>query len=316
MLRIFGNDNESPFPGSATIVTIGMFDGVHLGHRKVIEKVTSVARENNLPAIAITFDIHPRKILGNAPAMICSLEHRLQLLSNLGLDAVWVISFTKDFSRVTAEEFTDKYLLKRLQATAVILGESGNYGYRGIGNISFLQQNYPEITANCVSKVIIDGITVSSSQIREYTSCGELLKSRKLLGRAPSVLGKVVKGKQLGRTIGFPTLNLNPDHELFPPDGVYATFTRCGDSYFKSITNIGTCPTVNDSEAAARSIESHLFNFHGNLYDHTAEVFFIEKIRNEKKFTDINELKKEIKQNKELAESILAHNTCTDIPAS
>ena len=248
--------------------------------------------------------------------MICCLEHRLQLLSNLELDAVWVISFTEEFSRITAQEFTDKYLIQRLKTANVFLGESGNYGYRGTGNISFLQKHYPEISATCVPKVVIDGITVSSSQIRAYTSSGELLKSRKLLGRAPSVLGKVVRGKQLGRTIGFPTLNLNPDHELSPPEGVYATFTRCGDSYFKSITNIGTCPTVSASSTVTRSIESHLFNFYGNLYDHTAEVFFIEKIRNERKFSDINELKRQINIDKDLADKILAHNTCSDIQAT
>ena len=312
MLRLFGNDNESPFKGHQTVATIGMFDGVHLGHIKVIKEVITTAKKSNLPSIAITFDVHPRKILGNAPALICSLEHRLQLLSHLELDAVWVISFTEEFSKVTAKEFTDKYLINRLSVSKVILGENGNFGYKGEGCISFLQKNYSGIKSICVPRVIIDEIPVSSSQIRKNTRSGNLAASRKLLGRAPSVLGKVVKGKQIGRTIGFPTLNLNPDHELFPPDGVYATFTRCGDSFFKSITNIGTCPTVNMDAVCLRSIESHLFNFSGNLYDHTAEVFFIEKIRDEKKFSGLIELKDQISNDINHAIKILTKNTYTD----
>ena len=312
MLRLFGNNNISPFPDKQTVVTIGMFDGVHLGHIKVIQDVVANAKENNMASIAITFDVHPRKILGNAPALICSLEHRLQLLSHLGLDAVWVISFTEEFSKVTAREFTNDYLINRLSASTVILGENGNFGYKGKGCISFLQKNYPTIKPICVPRVIIKGTPVSSSEIRNNTSNGDLAASRKLLGRAPSVLGKVIKGKQIGRTIGFPTLNLNPDHELFPPDGVYATFTRCGDSFFKSITNIGTCPTINQTIGSLRNIESHLFNFSGNLYDHTAEVFFIEKIRDEKKFSGLTELKDQISNDKNKAETILAKSTHTD----
>lgn len=312
MLRLFGNNNISPFPEQQTVVTIGMFDGVHLGHIKVIQDVVANAKENNLASIAITFDVHPRKILGNAPALICSLEHRLQLLSHLGLDAVWVISFTEEFSKVTAKQFTNDYLINRLSASTVILGENGNFGYKGKGCISFLQKNYPAIKSICIPRVMIEGTPVSSSEIRNNTSSGNLSASRKLLGRAPSVLGKVIKGKQIGRTIGFPTLNLNPDHELFPPDGVYATFTRCGDSFFKSITNIGTCPTVNKAVGSFRNIESHLFNFSGNLYDHTAEVFFIEKIRDEQKFSGLTELKDQICNDKNKAETILAKSTYTN----
>lgn len=313
MLRIFGNSTASPFSTKESIVTIGMFDGVHIGHRKVIEEVVNSANNYNAISIAITFDIHPRKILGNAPAMICSLEHRLQLLSQLGLDAVWIISFTPEFSKITAKEFTEVYLKERLNTKQVILGENGNYGYKGEGCITYLQKHYPEISAICVPRVVVDGTTVSSSQIRENTSNGNLSVSRKLLGRAPSVLGKVIRGKQLGRTIGFPTLNLNPDHELFPPNGVYATYTRCGDSYFKSITNIGYCPTVNPEHSTNRSIESHLFDFTGNLYDHTAEVFFIKKIRDEQKFSDLNELKQQILTDVASAEEILSQSTCIDL---
>ncbi len=313
MLRIFGNNHDSPFSGEKTTITIGMFDGVHLGHRKVIDEVVKISRKDHHPSLALTFDIHPRKILGHAPAMICSLEHRLQLLSYLGLDAVWVISFTEEFSKITAKQFTEEFLINKLSAHSVVLGESGNFGFKGEGNISYLKTNYPDINSVCIPGVIIDGTTVSSSQIRSHTSCGDLCGSCKLLGRPPSVLGKVVQGKQLGRTIGFPTLNLNPDHELFPPNGVYATITRCGDSYFKSVTNIGTCPTVNSATGMAeRTIESHLFNFHGNLYDHTAEVFFIKKIRNEKKFSNLEELKYNIAADQTTAQHILEKYTVTN----
>lgn len=309
MLRIFGNNNTSPFPDKNTILTIGMFDGVHLGHQEVIHHVVSKSEQTNNPSVAITFDIHPRKILGNAPAMICCLEHRLQLLSQLGLDAVWVISFTEEFSKITAAEFTRTYIINKLAATRVILGENGNFGYKGEGCISFLNQHYPEIITECIPRVMIEGQAVSSSLIREFTSSGNLIESRKLLGRAPSVLGKVVRGEQIGRTIGFPTLNLNPDHELFPPNGVYATFTRCGDSFFSSITNIGTRPTLNHNTESVRSIESHLFDFSGNLYDHTAEVFFIEKLRNEQKFSNLNDLKNQICIDIAQAKTILANST-------
>ncbi len=312
MLRIFGNNNNSPFVGQDTVVTIGMFDGVHLGHKKVISELVVASKKLSLPSVAITFDIHPRKILGNAPAMICSLEHRLQLLSTLGLDSVWVISFTEEFSKVTAKEFIESFLLDKLSAAKIILGENGNFGYKGEGCIKYLQENYPEISTECAPRVMIDNVTVSSSLIRKFTSEGNLSSSRKLLGRAPSVLGKVIKGKQIGRTIGFPTLNLNPDHELFPPNGVYATFTRCGDTIFNSVTNIGYRPTIDDSKEEIGKIESHLFNFNGNLYDHTAEVFFIEKIRDEKKFSSIDELKENIVKDSNKAKKILAKSNYSD----
>ena len=296
MLRIFGNNTSSPYPECNTVATIGMFDGVHLGHKKVIEKVIETAKSARQPSVAITFDVHPKSILGIAPAMICSLEHRLQLLSQLGLDCVWVISFTQEFATITAKEFTDKFFIKKLAASYIYLGATGNFGYKGEGDIAFLNNNYPELTAETVPKVKIGQTVVSSSKIRDYTSSGKLQQAAELLGRAPSVLGRVVKGKQLGRTIKVPTLNINPDHELYPPTGVYATMTRCGDSYFRSITNIGNRPTFDEGTNSDINIETHLFDFSGNLYDHTIEVFFIEKIRDEKKFTSVNELKKNIEK--------------------
>lgn len=301
MKRFFGNQTNLLVNKSGTAVTLGMFDGVHLGHKAVIEKTVQTAKKNNLESVVITFDIHPQEIISHAPDMICSLEHRLNLIERLGADVVWVLSFNMDLARLGAEEFSNQFLIDKLNTKYFFLGESGNFGKGGLGNIQFLKKNFPQIESEIIPRVIIDSTAVSSSAVRNYVKKGEIQKAKMLLGRLPSVLGNVTKGRQIGKTIGFPTLNIDPHHELHPPHGVYTTTTLCGNTSINSITNIGHRPTIDPSNTDDVLIETHLFDFSANLYNQIVEVSFIEKIRDEQKFSSLEDLTRQIKADCQIA---------------
>ncbi len=306
MKKLFGNEAVSPFPGTKSVVAIGMFDGVHLGHQRVISKTIELATANEAVAFVLTFDIHPRSLLSAGPEMICSLNHRLVLINQIGPDAAWVLSFTEEFSKISADDFCRKFLIERLNACGVVLGGNGSFGYKGEGNAGFLQKSQLPLWCEIVEPVVIEGVRVSSSNVRDAVCNGDLRQAELMLGRPVSVLGTVMHGKKLGRTIGFPTLNVDPHHELHPPRGVYATTTRCGDSFFKSITNIGHRPTVDSTNENDIYIETHLFDFHGNLYGQSVEVFFHEKIRDEKSFSSLDNLRQQILLDVENATFVLS----------
>ncbi len=298
MKRIYGNQPEPVFPGLRPVVSIGMYDGVHRGHQAVIQTLISMSRERNAPAIAITFDIHPRSLHGGGPGLICSLEHRLCLLKNCApggaLDAVWVLSFTPELAAVTAREFCERYLLGRLNASGVILGDSGHFGYRGEGNADYIARSGLDLWSHRVNPVYHNGSIISSSAIRRLVAAGDLDNAAGMLGRRVSVMGTVMPGRQIGRTIGFPTLNIDLHHELHPPRGVYATLARCGDTVWKSVTNIGHRPTIDHKTPADILIETHLFDFQGNLYNQNVEVVFLKKIRDEQPFPSLQHLREQI----------------------
>lgn len=311
MKRIFGNCPDPVFPGRRPVVSIGMYDGVHLGHRAVIQTLVNRSRERNAPAIAITFDIHPRALHGTGPELICSLEHRLQLIETCcgggtAPDAIWVLSFTPELAAVSAADFCREYLLGMLNACGVVLGDSGRFGHRGEGSAEFIARAGLDLWSHRVSPVYHNGAVISSSAIRRLVAAGDLDNAAAMLGRRVSVLGTVMPGKQIGRTIGFPTLNIDLHHELHPPRGVYATLARCGDTVWKSVTNIGHRPTVDHKAPGDILIETHLFDFSGNLYNQNVEVQFLQKIRDEKAFPSLEHLKEQIAQDCQSARNLFA----------
>lgn len=305
MKRIFGNLTANLYPDSAPVVTIGMFDGVHRGHQEVIHTAVAIAREQNAPAIAITFDVHPRALRKAAPPQICSLEHRLRLLEGCELDAAWVLSFNEELAQVSALAFCRDYLLAGLHAQGVVLGDTGRFGHKGEGSSDFVARSGLPLWARRVNPVFYAGTAISSSEIRTLVRKGELECASAMLGRRVSVMGTVMPGRQLGRTIGFPTLNIDPHHELHPPAGVYATLARCGDSYWQSVTNIGHRPTVEHITPDDILVETHLFDFSGNLYNQEVEVLFISRIRAEERFSSLQELQAQIERDCIAARQIL-----------
>ena len=300
-MRLYGVHDDCPLADRRPAVTMGVFDGVHRGHRAILDRLLATAREIGSPAMAITFNPHPRQALGrSAPPGICGMEKRLTLLAEAGLDAVWVLPFTAEFSRVSGHDFAEEYFHRRLRAGAVVLGEAAVFGRDRGGNARTLGEwaaNW-EMIVRAVPPLIVDGSVVSSTAIRLAVQQGELDRAARLLGRRFSVEGTVVHGQGRGRNLGFPTLNLDPHHELRPPAGVYLTRAVINGAAYPSITNIGRPPTEAEIEAGLSDflIETHLLDYRGDLYGETAEVAFFDKMRDVLRFPRMSGLVRQVEK--------------------
>lgn len=295
-MRIYGSCDNAPLSDRRPAVTLGVFDGVHLGHRAIIGELARLAGERGAPSLAITFSNHPRTALGrSAPPAICGLEMRLRLLAEAGLDAAWVLPFTAEFAAMPGRDFAEEFFHRRLNAGAVALGESAVFGRGREGNAAALKEWAREWDCPVVAvpSLVMEGAVVSSTAVRLAVRDGRLERAARFLGRRVSVEGTVVHGQGHGRALGFPTLNLDPHHELRPPPGVYLTRTRVNGGDFPSVTNIGRPPTEKEIAAGLRDflIETHLLDFEGDLYGSTAEVVFCRKTRDVMRFASPAELR-------------------------
>jgi riboflavin kinase/FMN adenylyltransferase len=281
---------------SRTVATIGNFDGVHLGHRAILSRVSQRARELGGQAVAITFNPHPVKVLRpevNLPLLTTS-EQKLQLLSDSGLDAVVVLPFTPEFAALPAREFVRQYFCDRLQAREVVVGHDYCFGRGREGNIDLLKEmgETHGFTVQVVWAVEVDGALVSSSLIRAMLRLGKVTEARRLLGRPYGVSGRVVPGKGRGaKLLKVPTANLLSPNELLPASGIYAVWVRRGGAILPGVANIGTCPTFDNAEL---SLEVHLLEFNGDLYGESLEVDFVSRLREERRFPSIEALADQI----------------------
>jgi riboflavin kinase/FMN adenylyltransferase len=281
---------------SRTVVTIGNFDGVHLGHRAILARVCQRARELAGQAVAVTFDPHPVKVLRpeiNLP-LLTTAEQKLKLLSDSGLDAVVVLPFTPEFAALPAREFVHQYFYDRLQAREVVVGHDYCFGRGREGNIGLLKEMGEShgFTVQVVWAVEVDGAVVSSSLIRAMLRLGKVTEARRLLGRPYDVTGRVVPGKGRGaKLLKVPTANLMTPNELLPASGIYAVWVRRGDAILPGVANIGTCPTFDNAEL---SLEVHLLDFAGDLYGEALEVQFVRRLREERRFPSIEALAAQI----------------------
>jgi len=292
-----------PYP----VVAFGNFDGVHLGHRAIMKAAMDRARAAGGTSFAMTFDPLPSKVLfpERAPKLILLPEDKLELLRISGIDGVIVVHFTQAFSLIEPRDFVRDYLVGRIGVREVVVGHSVNFGHRRAGNASVMVELGREFgfDTTVVGPVKQAGMEVSSTKIRELISNGDMRSAAKLLGRYHFLHGTVVRGRERGRTIGFPTANLESETECLPPDGVYAARVVLDDGHYASITNIGMRPTFNET---ARSIEAHIFEFNRDIYGHRIKLQFIERIRAEKKFASADELKHQIAQDLNRVREILA----------
>lgn len=276
-------------------VTMGNFDGVHAGHRGVIRRVIEKALETGSKSVLITFFPHPLKILApeRAPRLLQTLDDRLDSLSETGLDAVFVIDFTMEFSRLSPEEFIRDYLVHSLNTRELFVGGDVLFGRNRSGNIETLRENGRKygFAVNIVEPVIIDGVRVGSSLIRKLIARGEMESVSRYLGRDFSICGTVVRGDRVGRKIGFPTANIATKTECLPADGVYAGKLLLGEEMLPCAAHIGARPTFGKTE---KTIEAHILDFHGDIYDREIRLFFMKRIREAEAFSDEAELKKVI----------------------
>jgi len=291
-----------------TILSIGIFDGVHLGHKRVLSVLIRQARKEKRKAAVLTFSPHPLSVLypDRTPPLLLSLRHRLKMLCAAGIDTTYVLKFDKHFAARSAESFTKNILMKKLNVARVIVGEDFCLGHHREGNINVLRGLFRSynIGLRVVKNRKINRKLISSTLIRNYITSGQLDMAVTLLGRDVSVLGTVVHGDKRGRILGFPTANLDLHHEAVPAAGVYAVKVKSDEGLSKGILNIGFRPTFKKKNKE-RTVEVHVFGLKENIYGKELEVIFVKKIRAEKHFKNKEHLKAQIAQDIIAAKKIL-----------
>jgi riboflavin kinase/FMN adenylyltransferase len=292
-----------------TVLTLGVFDGLHLGHQRIMQTVVDRAKAVGAAATAITFDPHPRAVLHpeSAPPLLQTLDQRLANLEVLGLDQTIVIKFDREFASQPAEIFLENIVRERLHAQEVYLGHGFAFGKDRGGNIDLLRSMGEKLgfLAEEVDEVRLRRQRVSSSAIRKLLANGKINLARRMLGRPYGVEGVIIRGDRRGHTIGFPTANLRPHNRVIPKYGVYATATLVDGHWRKSITNIGVRPTF--ESGSEPSIETYIFDFDDELYGDVLRVRFLHRIRDEKKFSGIDELKVQIERDTLTARNYFSH---------
>lgn len=303
-----------------SIVTIGIFDGVHIGHRAVIETVVREAKAAGLRSIVITFDPHPLKVLNPRhviPSLI-SLKHRIELIKRIGIDKVLVMKFNKRMANLSPEKFIRDVVIKGLGAKEIIVGEDFCFGKGARSGVKELadiikdtkiQRNKDtgySVKLKVIRPVKKKRLIISSTVIRRLIMEGNIAQASQLLGRPFSILGTVIGGAKLARTLGYPTANINPHHEAIPPSGVYAVKIVLKRNIYNGILNIGIRPTFyNYGHDKEPTIEVHIFNFKERIYGKDIEIIFIRKLRAEKKFKKIDSLIRQIEKDEIRACNIL-----------
>ncbi|MFZ4413802.1 MAG: bifunctional riboflavin kinase/FAD synthetase [Bacteroidales bacterium] len=307
-MKIYNNIKEVPFI-QFPVATIGMFDGVHLGHQQILAHLVTKAQENNGESIVITFDTHPRIVLHHESyklKFINSYQEKIQLIEKAGVDHLIFLPFTKEFSQQSTAEFVKDFLVNSLHIKALILGYDNRFGNKENNNFSQLSviSNEYKFEIEQVEVKEMDGYAVSSSKIREALDKGEIQIANELLGYPYELSGKVVLGNQIGKKIGFPTANidLENDFKLIPSMGVYAIRVEWNNHIYNAMLNIGIRPTLNINKL---SIEAHLFDFDTNIYGQYIKVYFVDKIREEQRFDNLNELIVQLHKDKITATTLL-----------
>lgn len=309
MIATFRRDRLVPDP-RGSVVSLGMFDGVHLGHQAILERNVAQARALGAVPTAITFRRHPKHLLlGRSPKTLTTLDHRLELFARAGIEHAVVLAFDPALRALSAAEFASEIAVRGLGVRCFVLGFDSKFGHDRQGTPEFLRQLGFEVEV--APKVVIQGRAVSSTAIREAVELGDLPAAEAMLGRRVSVFGRVVHGANLGHRIGFPTANLNLHQELHPPPGVYACRVHqratTGPRHFLGVANIGFRPTVAPEPARRPQVEVHLLDFQGDLYGRRIELEFVARLRGEKRFAGVDELAAQIERDIQAARGILAN---------
>ncbi|MBS3907125.1 MAG: bifunctional riboflavin kinase/FAD synthetase [Syntrophaceae bacterium] len=298
---------KGPFRNPA--VTLGNFDGVHLGHQRIFEKVKEEARKIGGESVVVTFEPHPLKILSpeQCPPLLTPFKKKMMLIENTGVEKVLCIQFTRAFAELSPLEFVKSVLVGKVEARKIIVGYNYRFGRGKSGDVDSLKENCAlfGIEVEVVKALTVDDTIVSSSKIRELIRNGEVVKASKLLGRDYPVIGRVIEGTKRGHALGFPTANLEMAEELYPKPGVYAVRVNWHRRCFNGLANIGVNPTF---DAKAVSLEVHILNFDREIYGEELQVYFTERIRDEIRFPSTEGLIKQIRKDIEWAEANVFRN--------
>lgn len=316
-MEVLHDVGACPRPDAGSVVTIGAYDGVHLGHQAVIAEVRARAAAGGLESAVVTFDRHPASVVRpeSAPRLLTDLEQKLELLSATGLDRCLVVSFDEARSKEPAEEFVQEVLVDCLAARVVIVGEDFHFGHERRGNVALLRAMGAELDFEVAGLPLVDangvaagdGETASSTAIRHALVAGDVTRAMALLGRPHEVRGVVAQGDARGRELGFPTANVSvPGDILLPADGIYAGwYERPDGAVHPTAISLGRRPTFYE-EAHASLLEAHLLDFTGDLYGEPAKVRFVARLRGEEKFEDVDALVEQIRRDCDDARAILS----------
>jgi riboflavin kinase/FMN adenylyltransferase len=303
-MRLFhGTDNADI--ARPTVLTLGVFDGLHLGHQLIMQTVVKRARAVGAVPTVITFEPHPRAVLHpeSAPPLLQTFDQKIEALGVLGIEQTIVIRFDAAFAQIRAEDFLRDAVVDRLHAKEVYLGRGFAFGHEREGNIELLRSVSQGLGffADEVPEVRLRGRRIGSTRIRELLQQGRVNLARRMLGRPYGVEGRVVRGAERGVGLGFPTANLHPQNRVIPRNGVYVTATLIEGQWRRSVTNIGTRPTF--ERGVDTSVETFVIDWSGDLYGDVVRVRFLHRLREEKKFSSIDELKSQIERDVTRAEN-------------
>ncbi len=288
-------------PENSTLITVGVFDGIHLAHKKIFKELLKISQEKKLLPLVLTFYPHPDKVLGKAETpLIQTLLQRVRKIREEGIENVIAVKFDREFSELTPEDFVF-FLIKKLRMKGILVGENFRFGKGMTGNTDFLKKISDKMGFNVfVMKIFeLDGKRLSSSLIRKILLEGRIEEATPLLGRPYSILGKVIKGLGLGKIMGIPTANIQTENEILP-EGVFITKAFLRGKNFPSVTNVGIAPTLKGGE---KTVETHIIGLKEEILNEEIELFFLKKIRDEIKFKNKEELKKRIIEDIEIAKN-------------
>jgi len=295
------------------VLTVGNFDGVHLGHRRILETVIAAARARRGTAAALTFEPHPARILHpeRAPQRLTTPEQKLALLEAAGLDLVVVLPFNLELSQLTPRQFVEEMLHRRLATQQLCVGENFRFGHKQAGDVALLKELAAAlgVAVEVIAPVVVRGQTVSSSLVRKLIASGGVDKAARFLGRPFALTGKVEPGAGRARALGFPTLNTQPEQECLPARGVYVTEVALGARLFSAATNVGVRPTF---DGQSLTVESHLLDFEETVAAGRLEVRLLEHLREEKKFDSPEALRAQIARDLDRARRYFAQRAQSD----
>ena len=310
-MNIINHLDQISEPFKNAVITIGNFDGVHIGHQALFHEVIEKAESLGGTSIAMTFEPHPIRVLkqNNHPPLITLYQQKAELIERTGIDVLICVPFTEEFASQSATQFVGDLLVRKIGMKAIVVGEDYSFGKNREGNIELLKSFGPKygfdvIVANWIKIAKTYPDRISSTNIRNLVIDGEMERAEKMLGRHYQIRGSVVTGRDRGgKVLGIPTANINLYDELCPKTGIYAVTVECREHHYKGVANIGYSPTFKDHEF---TVEVHIFDFDDNIYDEKIRVNFITRIRDEKKFSNISDLIDQIKQDIAAAHEILA----------
>lgn len=301
------------FKAIKPVVTIGTFDGVHLGHREVISELKRISLISGGESVVFTFEPHPRIVIApleDSLRLLSTKDEKIRLMEKIGVDHLVIYPFTLEFSKLSYNEFVTNILVGSMNISSLVVGFDHRFGQGRKGDFNSLELLSESLNFKVeqLSQLLVENKVVSSTKIRSALEAGDISKANHFLGYRYTLSGKVIEGKQLGRKLGFPTANIETLdlHKLVPGDGVYAVLVEVGGNTYKGMLNIGIRPTVNYN-ADHKSIEVHIFDFDSDIYNLEITLFFVEKIRDEQKFAGIVELQEQLIKDQILALKILSN---------